>query len=179
MENTVFKKIAEIIKADFKNSFIGGNVILQDSTSREIKINKTGNFLCIQPDKIIDGWRNNFPFFETSIPDLCKISDHLIIYPKTNTLFVFIIELKSTNTTGALKQVRASFELSKYICGTAKRMLNNPSMDIKYRGLIFSHKTFKGTTKPKNSNYREDNNSELMYQHLQSGNSFDLDILSI
>lgn len=178
MTNTIFQKISEIIKSDFKNTFAGGNVVLQDSTSKQVKINKTGGFLCLQPDKKIKDWKNNFPFFETSIGDLCGVSDHIIIYPKTNSLFVFIVELKTTNTTGAIEQVRASFELSKYICGTAKRMLNNPTVDIKYRGLIFSHKTFKGTTKPKNLDYYQDNNSELKYKHLPSGNSFDLDTLT-
>jgi len=178
MVNSIFQKISEIIKADFKNTFVGGNVILQDSTSKQVKINKTGSFLCLQPDKKIKDWKNNFPFFETSMPSLCGVSDHLIIYPKSDTLFIFIIELKSANPTGAIKQVRASFELSKYICGTANRMLNYPAVEIKYRGLIFSHKTFKGTTKPKNLGYFKDNNSDLLFRHLQSGNNYDLDILS-
>lgn len=178
MVNTVFNKISDIIRADFKNSFQGGNVILQDSSSKPVKINKTGSFLCMQPDKKIKDWKNNFPFFETSIPELCNVSDHLIIYPKINSLFVFIIELKSTNTTGAIKQVRASFELSKYICGTAKRMLNNPDIDIKYRGIIFSNKTFLGTTKPKNLKYIKDLNPELEFKHLQSGRVLDLDTLT-
>lgn len=175
MTDTVFQKISDIIKSDFKSTFLGGNVVLQDSGSKQVKINKTGSFLCLQLDK-----RNTniFPFFETSIVGLCKVSDRLMIYPKTNSLFIFIVELKSTNPTGAIKQVRASFELSKYICGTAKRLLNNPTVDIKYRGLIFSHKTFKGTTKPRNLDYQQDLNSELKFKHLQSGNSFDLDSLS-
>lgn len=178
MPNTILQKISEIIKTDFKNSFSGGNIILQDSTSKPVKINKTGNFLCLQPDKKIRDWKNNFPLFETSIVGLCSVSDHLIIYPKPNSLFVFIVELKSSNPNGAIKQVRASFELGKYICGTAKRMLNNPTVDIKYRGLIFSNKTFKGTTKPKVSPYHQDNNSELKFRHLQSGNSYNLDTLT-
>lgn len=175
MTNTIFQKISDIIKSDFKNTFAGGHIVLQDSTSKNVKINKTGSFLCLQLDK-----RNTsiFPFFETSIEGLCKVSDRVMIYPKTDSLFVFIVELKSSNPTGAMKQVRASFELSKYICGTAKRMLNNPTVDIKYRGLIFSHKTFKGTTKPKNLDYFQDNNSELKYRHLPSGNCFDLDTLT-
>lgn len=175
MTDAVFQQISDIIKSDFKSTFSGGNVVLQDSTSKQVKIKKTGSFLCLQLDKRNI---NIFPFFETSIVDLCKVSDRLMIYPKTNSLYIFIVELKSSNPTGAIKQVRASFELSKYICGTAKRLLNNPTVDIQYRGLIFSHKTIKGTTKPRNLNYQQDLNSELKYKHLQSGNSFDLDSLS-
>lgn len=175
MIDNVFRKISDIIKADFKCSFTGGNIILQDSTSKPVKINKTGSFLCLQLDKKNT---NIFPFFETSVVDLCKVSDRVILYPRPNSLFVYIVELKSTNPTGAIKQVRASFVLSEYICSTAKRMLNNPSIEIKYRGLIFSHKTFKGTTKPKNLEYQQDLNSTLKFKHLQSGNTVNLDSLS-
>ena len=84
--------------------------------------------------------------------------------------------MKTTNPTGAITQVRANYELGKYICGTAKRMLNNPTVDIKYRGLIFSNKTFKGTTKPQNP-YHQDTNSDLKFRHLQSGNTYNLDNL--
>lgn len=175
MQNRIFQKISEIIKSDFKNTFAGGKIILQDSTGKPVKINKSGSFLCLQLDK-----RNTtiFPFFETSIEGLCKVSDRVLIYPKKETLFIFIVELKSSNPGGAIKQVRASFELSKYILGTARRLLNNPEIEVKYRGLIFSHKTYKGTTKPKNLDYSSDTNSVLKYQHLQSGGSIDLDALS-
>jgi len=177
MVNTLFQKISDIIKSDFKNTFAGGNVILQDSTSKPVKLNKTGNFLCIQPDKEVTAWKNNFPFYETSIKYLCSVSDHLIFYPKNDTLFVFIVELKTTNPNGAIKQIRASFELSKYICYTASRLLNYPTINIQFRGLIFSNKTYKGTTKPKNP-YTKDNNIELKYTYLQSNNTYDLDVLS-
>lgn len=179
MANNLLAEISDLIKADFKNSFIGGQINLQDSTSKPVRINKTGTLLCIQPDKKIKDWKNNFPFFETSITTACGVSDHLIFYPKDNVLYVFIVELKSTNPTGAIKQVRASFELSKYICGTAKRLRNYPATNIEYRGLIFSSKTpFKGTTKPKNLTYIIDEISTLKFRHLQSGNNYDLDILS-
>lgn len=177
MPITLFNKINEIIRNEFKNSFVGGNVILQDSTSKPVKINKKGNFLCLQPDKKIKDWKNNFPFFDASIAELCSVSDHIIIYPKSDFLYVFVIELKTTNPTGAIKQVRANYELGKYICGTAKRMLNNPIIEIKYIGLIFSNKTFKGTTKPKRNPYHQDKNSELKYRHLQSGTTYNLDTL--
>ena len=178
MIDKIYQKISEIIKIDFKNTFAGGEIILQDSTSKEVKLNKTGRFLCLQPDKEIEKWKNNFPFFETSIEYLCKVSDHIIIYPKADVLFVFIVELKTTNTTGAIQQVRASYELAKYICGTAKRMLNYPTVDIQYRGLIFSSKVFKGTTKPKKRTYQQEENTKLKYQHLQSGKTYNLDTLS-
>lgn len=173
-----FKNISDIIKSDFKNSFTGGDIILKDSTSKPVKINKTGTFLCIQPDKKIKEWKNNFPFFETSIKYSCSVSDHIIFYPKNNTLFVFIIELKTNNPTDAFKQVLANFELSKYISGTNSRLLSYPEMDVQFRGIIFSSKAFtRGTTKPKKNFYYEHKSSKFKFQHLKSGETYDLDIL--
>lgn len=180
MPTNFLTKTVNVIKADFKNSFLGGQITLQDSTSKPVNLSKTGTFICIQPDKKIRDWKNNFPFFETSVNTLCSVSDHLIFYPKDDKLFVFIVELKSSNPTGAISQIRASWELSKYICGTVSRLLNYPKTQIEYRGLIFSTKTpFKGNTKSKNLEYLEDPISKLKFRHLQSGNNYDLDILSI
>ena len=180
MPNNFLTKTVNVIKADFKNSFLGGQITLQDSTSKPVNLSKTGTFVCIQPDKKIKDWKNNFPFFETSVVSSCSVSDHLIFYPKKDKLFVFIVELKSSNPTGAISQVRASLELSKYICGTVSRLLNYPKTQIEYRGLIFSSKTpFKGNTKSKNLGYFDDPISNLKFRHLQSGNNYDLDVLSI
>jgi hypothetical protein len=177
MHDLLFQKISEILKSDFKNAFKGAEVILQDSTSKPVKFKKMGSFLCIQPDKKIKEWKTNFPFFESSIEGACSVADHIIFYPKAHTLFVFLIELKTTNTTGALEQIRANYELGKYICGTAKRLLKNPFVEIQYRGLIFSNKTFNRTSKPKQT-YHIDQNSELQFRYLQSGTTYDLDTLS-
>jgi len=176
MIDRVFGQLSNIIKAPYKNSFTGGKVVLKDSTSKDVTIKKTGSFLCVQLDR---RGSNIFTFFETSVEHLCKISDRIIFYPKGNSLFVFIIELKSSNPTGAFKQVLASYELSKYICFSAKRLENYPNVDIQYRGIIFSSKAIiKGTTKPKNLAYTQCPNTALKYRHLQSGFEYDLDLLS-
>lgn len=176
--SNLFLKISEIIKSDFRNSFIGGEIILKDSTSKPVKINKTGGFLCIQPDKKIKDWKNNFPFFETSVNYLCSVADHIIFYPKQDTLFVFLIELKSNNPTDAMKQILANYELGKYICGTVFRLLSYPESKIEYRGIIFSNRAFyKGNTKRKNNLYIEHNQSKLKFQHFKTDSTYDLDVL--
>lgn len=180
MIDDLFQKITDIIKIEFKNSFPGGTIILEDSTSKPVKINKKGKSLCIQPDMKIEKWKNNFPFFKSSIPDLCSIADHLIFYPTEHALYVFIIELKSSNPKGAINQVRASYELSRYICNTAKRLLKYPEVNINYRGIVFSNKIMmKGTTKPKKLKYTKQNNTNLKFKHLQSGRAYHLDYLSV
>lgn len=175
MSKQVLQKISDIVKSTFKVTFQGGEIVLSDSSSKPIKIKKIGSIISLNLDKRN---LNIFPFFETSIEDLCKISDNILVYVKDETLFIFIIEIKSTNTTGAIKQLRASYELSKYICGSALRLLNYPQVETKYRGLIFSNKTFKGTSKPRNLDYVVDINSKLKYKHLQTGQTIDLDALT-
>lgn len=179
----LFQTINDIIKAEFKVTFNGGNIVLKDSNEQKpVKINKTGRFLCLSLDKSKSKNKVDiFPFFEKS-DKVCKIPDNIIIYPTiSSTLYVFIIELKSNslNTTKARDQIRAGYLLSKYICETAQRILNNTPVEIQYRGLIFSNRlTTKGTTKPKNLHYTTDSNSNLQFKHLQSGYPIDLDTLT-
>lgn len=170
-----FQKFTDIIHADYKESFSGGLIKLQDSTSKEIKLTKKGNFLCIQLDRKN---KSIFPFFETSVQGLCSVADRVVVYLSDGTLFIFIFEIKSSNPTGAMKQVRATFELTKYIVNTVKRLMNLREIDVQYRGIVFTHKIIKGKTKPKNLDYFEDTLSEMKHKHLQSGRTYDLDTLT-
>lgn len=178
MAENLFLKIKNLIKNDFKKSFQGANVVLQDSTSKPVKVIKKGTFLCIDPETKVPGYYNNFPYYINTKAGACSVSDHIILYPKNNILFVFIIELKTNNTTGAINQVRASYELSKYICRTALRLSNYPKIKIKYRGIVFSSKTYPRPTRVK-SPFTKDINNKLKYTYLQSGGQFDLDLYAI
>lgn len=173
-----FKTISNIIKTEFKESFSGSEVILKDSTSKEVKIKKTGKFLSLQLDKKN---KSIFPFFNCSIENVCKVADRILICSnkEKNSIFVFIVELKSGNIEGVLKQVRASYFLSQYICSIAKNLLNNPNITINYRGLIFSHnRNIIGTSKPNNLQYNTDTFTELKFKHLQSGLDYQIDSLT-
>lgn len=167
-----------MFRSEFKESFYGGNVVIQDSSSRNITISKSGKLLSIKSD---NKSKNLFPFYVKTEENLCKINDRIFFYIKSSTIYVFIIELKSSNINKAIYQVRAGYELSKYFINTALRLLNYPNIKIEYRGIIFSHKLLKkGTTKPKNLNYALDANySKIKYKHLQSGQKYDLDSLAI
>ena len=171
----IFLKLSEIIKTGFICQQNGEKLILQDSTSKPVEIKKKGKLICLQLDK---GNINIFPFFNQGVKHLCKIADRMLFYSKEDCLFVFIVELKTVNTKDAVKQVKASYILSEYLCKTIRRMLNFKTLEIKYRGLVFSNKTFKGTTDFKNLDYEEVPNTELKYKHLQSGQSINLDTLT-
>lgn len=173
----LIEHFSNIIKNEFKPPFTGGTIELQDGLCKPIKLNKKGKVLCIQTDKKVKGWNNNFPFFNESVKNLCSISDYILFYPVDKQLFVFIIELKSKNTDGSPDQLKAGFELSKYICRTAFRLINYPNIKTEYRCLVFSHKVFKGTSKPK-SIFDKELNSEIKYAHLQSGSTYSLDTLT-
>lgn len=175
--NDFFLKIQEIIKSDFYCTSSEGKLVLQDKDEnnkkigKPVHINAKTEIICLELDK-----KNSsiFQFFEPSVTDLCKIADRILFYSKNDTLYVFIIELKTEATGGAFKQIKASYILSEYIVNTVRRMLNFKVYNIEYRGLIFSGKTYKLPTKPKD-NFKEVENTDLKYQHFQSGLTINLD----
>lgn len=177
MTNDFFLKIKEIIKADYFCTGNGGKLTLQDKDhkgkklGKPISIESSTEIVCLELDKKN---ANIFCFFNPTVSDLCKIADRIIFYSKKDTIYVFIIELKTTATKGAYKQVKASYVLSEYIVNTVRRMLNFNEYNIEYRGLIFSNKSYKLPTSPKD-NYTEIENTKLKYQHFQTGQTINLD----
>lgn len=175
--NDFFLKIKEIIKAEYFCTLSGGKLVLQDKDEKGRKLGKPVNIVsktevvCLELDKKN---ANIFPFLDPKVTDLCKIADRILFYSKNDVLYVFIIELKTESTGGAFKQVKASYILSEYIVNTARRMLNFKEFDIEYLGLIFSGKSYKLTTNPKN-NFKSIENTSLKCQHFQSGQTINLD----
>ncbi len=178
MKHVLFEKIGELLNMEFKKSFHGGELLLQESTALAVKLSKTGRYLCYS----FDTGLGVFPFFNKSLPSLCSINDYVLFYPNDRGLYVFLIELKTDNTKGALEQLRAGFELACYLCRTAQRLLKYPEgLSIQFRGLVFSGRAPlpKGKTKPKNLGYKSDErNPELKYKYLRSGKTYNLDSLT-
>ena len=177
MIDNLFTKLDQIFNDKIKLRFSEGNITLEDSGSKPIKFIKTGKILSIKTDfqgKSFD----KFPYFIKTEENVCTINDFLLFYMQNETLYVFIIEIKSKNTHNSLEQLRAGFELAKYFIFTARRLLKYKSFNIEYRGLIFTEKQIrKGTTKPKRLEYIKDK-SELYCLFLKSNNTYKLSDLA-
>lgn len=171
-----FHKTQEIIHTNYIYCQTGGQLELQDKDDRGRKIGKPvfiktrNEIICLELDKKND---NIFKFFN-NVTDLCKIADRILFYSKNEILYVFIVELKTEATGGAIKQVKASYVLSEYVVNTVRRMLNFKEINVEYRGLIFSNKSYKLPTSPKD-NYTVVENTNLKYQHFQAGQTINLD----
>jgi hypothetical protein len=173
INHELLQTLTDMLHTDFKVA--GGKIELQDSSSSPVILNKSGKVLQLRFDKdSVD----IFPYLEKSFAGSRTISDNVLIYTHKGKLFVFIIELKTKNTTGALEQARAGFALAKYICETARRLQNYPTIGIEYRALIFSNRVppLKQTTKPQRI-YIENDRSGLQFVHLKAGQSYDLNAL--
>lgn len=175
MERQFLEKVLEIIENKFQTKPKDGKLILQDGDCKPIEIKKSGLYACFDIDK---GSYFVFPFYDKRIPNVCVIADNLIFYTANNQVFVFIIELKTNSTSGSKEKITATHSLSKYICETVIRLLKFRSVQIEYRGLLFSRKGIKGTTKPKNLKYYEYPETHLKYMHLQDGQTILLNSLT-
>lgn len=164
------QKLNDVIADPFVCNANGGKLRLQEFDENGVKVGRPvtfllpGNIVCLQLDK---RGKNIFPFFSREIPDLCKIADRLIFHSKDESLWVFIIELKSGGTSGAIKQLKASFVLSEYVVQTVRRIMDFPILKVNYRGLVVSPKTYKQLTSPKH-NFTVVPNTSFKYQHISS-----------
>jgi hypothetical protein len=177
MMEEFFLKTQEIINANYFHQQNGGQLVLQDKDEKGKKLGKpvtiaiNRDIVCLELDKKN---KSIFQFFKNDVTDLCKIADRILFYSKNEILYVFIVELKTETTGGAIKQVKASYVLSEYVVNTVRRMLDFKEINVQYRGLIFSNKSYKLPTSPKD-NFKTIEKTALKYQHLQTGQLIKLD----
>jgi hypothetical protein len=138
----VLQKLEEIIKQEFKVAQVGGTLLLEEPQVKGYPLTilkKKGAILAYNFD-VKDSNNAIFPIFEPNVQYLTTIADYIVFYPyKDETLFVFVCNLKSNNTTGASEQAQGGWLLSEYIVKTVERLLNFPDdMPVQYRSLIFT-----------------------------------------
>ena len=174
----ILKKIDEIIKRDFKVSAKGNAYRLEENSAQNYPvttIKKHGKMLMYSFDTE-DSNEAVFPIFNASEPRLTLIADYLVFYPKNDTLFVFVCNLKSTQTGNANKQAEASWQLSEYIVKTAQRMLDFNDFKVEYRSILFCLKnTSRFTSNSKSPPYTILENSKLKNIRLKAGENYYLD----
>ena len=180
----ILQKLEEIIKQGFKVAQIGGTLQLEEPEVKGYPVTvlkKNGAILAYNFD-VKDSNKSIFPIFDASIPNLTTIADYIVFYPKNETLFVFICNLKSKQRGNASEQANASWLLSKYIVKTVWRILNFPEdMSVEYRSLIFT--TDPNTPKSRfGTNVKQDayatlKGSRLKSKTFQAGDDCFLDAL--
>jgi hypothetical protein len=115
-------------------------------------------------------------FLNKKVENVTKLSDYFIFYPHKDKFYVFVCELKTTNTNGVSKQVQAAEILAKYIVAMAIRQLNFRQFDVEYRALIFStSNTIEFDSNITNPQPYQKYDNDLKYKHLQLGTTFNLD----
>lgn len=138
----------EIISEEFHFPLVSGNkntlrlIEEKESLSVEIKINNSDNISCFSFDKDKESKSDTiFPFFNPAIKGLCTKNDFILVYQKGNQVYVFLIELKSKNSNGYLKQLRAGKLFFQFIIDRIK--LCHPDFNdfdydnLHYKGILF------------------------------------------
>ena len=126
-------------------------IVLQEdhpgSTCEPITLKTTGNVVVLKSDHPS---LKPFPLFRDDRPGATRMCDYIIFYaapagaPRRSPgqgrrLFVFLCELKTGKTSGALEQIVNGYHLAGYIVSMARSHFGvheNPA--VFYRGLIFS-----------------------------------------
>jgi len=173
--NELLQALDDILKSQFKRETQSGIYVLEELDEPGYpltKIKKTGRTLLYRFPHNVEQGIDIFPLFDRKVADLTKICDYVVFYPyeeeKKAVFFVFLCELKTNNTNGAIKQVQATKILANYLIEMAQRYLNFKTFLVEYRALIFSTTNIpKLSTKFKPA--YEVSSSGLKFKHLKVG----------
>jgi len=173
--NELLQALDDILKSQFKMETQSGICILEEPGEPDyplIKIKKTGKTLLYRFPHNVEQGIDIFPLFDRKMADLTKICDYVIFYPykqgDKTTFFVFLCELKTNNTNGAIKQVQATKILANYLIEMAQRYLNFKTFQVEYRALIFSTTNIPKLSTKIKPDY-EVSSSGLKFKHLKTG----------
>ena len=106
----------------------------------EIKLKKSMYYFgfSLHKDK---GKGNNdpvYPFFNPQYEGICSKDDGILFLQKSNKVYVLLIEMKSTNTKGYLKQLKAAKSFVEFVLQRIKIFNNQINTEVEFRGLLFS-----------------------------------------
>lgn len=126
----------------------------KENLSVDLIVNKTDSVFCFSIDKDRDRTKLKgdpvFPFFNPEVKYLCTKNDFILVYQKGSKIQVFLIELKSKNTDGYLRQLRAGKIAFQFIieriklCKPDFQDLNTEN--VIYKGILFSKREIPAKT---------------------------------
>ena len=146
------KLLSEIIDKDLHETPVDKKTLrlIENKTKEKLSVDirfDDYHVFCFSIDKD----RNNeespkdliFPFFNARAKGVLSKNDFIIVAQKQNKVCIFLVELKSTNPDGYLKQLHAAkifmqFVLDKaHICHPDFKSMYD-ELEFEYKGLLFS-----------------------------------------
>jgi hypothetical protein len=138
--------LATVISEDFHFHPVERNTLRlieeKEKLSVDIKIKTSDIISCFSFDKDKKSKADAvFPFFNSTVNGLCTKNDFILVHQKGNNVYVFLIELKSKNSNGYLKQLRAGKLFFQFVVDKIK-LCNSECKDfnkynLHYRGILF------------------------------------------
>ncbi|MEA3228547.1 MAG: hypothetical protein U9P38_05670, partial [Campylobacterota bacterium] len=89
-----------------------------------------------------------FNCFNSSVENITSKNDGILMFIKSNKLVVLLIELKSNNSKGYLKQLKAGRNFINYLLMQIDLFysINVQKENVLFRGILFDTRVRKGTT---------------------------------
>jgi len=139
MDDEIFIILDKIIDNKFKISNSGGKIIVQEKDNRgeckEVKITTNNKVFALS----LDNNYKVFNCFNSSEKNITTKNDGVIFFIKSNKLIVLLVELKSKNTTGYLKQLKAGKNFIEYLLKQVNLLyhINIDSCNVIFRAILF------------------------------------------
>lgn len=172
----------EIIENNFHYPALDNNVYrLSESkcnVSVDISVNKKDKVYCFSFD--MDAERDVhigdpiFPFFKSK-PGLRQKNDFILVCEHRKKVYILLIELKSKDTKGYLKQLCAGKILFDFILERIKlcdKSFADRCNQVEYRGLLFSTKPVEDKSSEEKPEFKTINSIDFPVAHLSTSGSY-------
>ena len=152
MSKSLFEILDEIIDIKFKISNSGGKIVFNEPQRETNKCEKVE----IQTSKKVfalslDSGDKVFNCFNSTIENITKKNDGILLYQEKDKFVVLLIELKSLSEGTYLKQLKAGKNFIEYLIKQINLFyeISIKESDLVFRGLLFKlfkRQSRKGTT---------------------------------
>ncbi len=125
------------ILSEFKLFSTGGCYEFKEAKSdkcKVVKIHTSSKSLALILDKEN---KKLFNFFDNSNKTLTSINDGVILINKKDKLIALLLELKSDNSSGYLRQLKSGKNFIEYFINQVKLATKASDKKVEYRGILF------------------------------------------
>lgn len=191
MTMKLIEKLREIIHPDFKKTALApGLFVLEENQvagfpPTNVRFHGKMPFLpCIFD---VSDSNRLFQVFDTSKPGVSSICDQILFYSKKKkgqrepTLFVFLCNLKSGQTSNSSQQLQSSALLADFMVKNAVRLLDHEKFEIEFRALKFMTKStarFTSNVRNEAQNWQPLGKSGLLQKDYRAGSTVNLHFLA-
>lgn len=144
-----------------------------EGSGQSVKFKNTGKSFVFTLDNLA---KDPFPYF-ASVENIKKRNDAILFCEEENKVYVFIIELKSKKTSGAIKQIKSGISFVNFILNLLQLNYDitpHPNgSNYEYRSIIFNTSSRNANRRPTKKKVEYENIDDILVAYEQCNKTYD------